>query len=71
MKKHLQHEDSTLRFNWVLADDGGGTVIACWRDGDNRVTSRKLVVDDVEQLPESIADIIREDGRAVGEYPQA
>jgi hypothetical protein len=68
MSNHVRpHEDPTLKVTWMLAADGSATVMACWRADGER--SETFVVDDLEAMPESLADIIREHGRVKGEYP--
>ena len=61
----------TPDFEWRLNEDGGGTLYH-WRDVDGlAVEQDRRIFDSLDRLPETIAKIIRGDGRMEGEYPPA
>ena len=59
----------TIGFRWRLDEDGGGTAFV-FTDHRSHVDETKYVFDSLDELPEWMAEAIREDGRLEGELPQ-
>jgi hypothetical protein len=59
----------TISYRWVIDEDGGGTLYTFTDDG-SQVVESTIDFDSLDELPENLADAIREDGGTRGEFPR-
>ena len=52
---------------WLLNDDGGGVALVFTDQGQPHTVEHRYVFKSFDELPNEVADSIREDGRTEGE----